>query len=631
MSAICGIYHRNLRPVLDETCTEMMTRLGIYHSDASGVLKNGSLFFGCHAQHITPESVTEILPFHDTRAGLTITADAIIDNRAELFGKLGINSDLCREMTDSRLILKAYEKWGTGCPRYLLGDFAFAIWDEKAQTLMCAVDHTGNRLFYYHLSSRLFAFSTLIEPLFTLPGIERRYNKAWIDDFLPVPPIKHAESLIYENILCLPAGYTLIVGAGTVVKQVYWKAERQTELRLKSDDAYEEAFREVLDEAVRCRLRSRKKVGVMMSGGLDSTSVACLAARHLAKEGVQLQAFTSLPMTGYRNILPSSRIADETAYVEAVCEYAGNIGVIYFRADGKHPLSETERLFGILEQPYKNFSNLVWIDAILTEARQRNMGVMLVGQSGNATISWGKIKPYARSLTRSGNWVRLVKEAEAFAARRKKSRLKTLLRFASCGLPEFIHKMEHHLRNYGEHPDDIFPAHVIRDSLGFRLFLLSPANFGAYALNRTKLGLAHNLIIRDPTADRRVVEFCLNVPDEQYIRNGRERFLIRRALTGVLPDKVRLNETIMGMQSADWPQRLQPHWPLLADEIYGIGALTEEQDFLDIRQIQRDFERVLRTEPYTAETVNLRRLTGSLIFSRFLKMRSHVKGGERNG
>ena len=92
-------------------------------------------FFGCHAQWITPESVGEQLPFYNYEKQLTITADAIIDNRDELFEKLQVDYSDRKNMADSELILLSYQKWGEEAPKYLVGDFAFMIWDEKQMLL----------------------------------------------------------------------------------------------------------------------------------------------------------------------------------------------------------------------------------------------------------------------------------------------------------------------------------------------------------------------------------------------------------------------------------------------------------------------------------------------------------------
>lgn len=414
MSSICGIFRRSGEAPPQNAGPAIMTELGVYPADSVATWQDGPVFLGCLAQHVTPESVLEKLPYRDENAGLAITADAIIDNRAELFSLLAVNNDERQSMPDSRLILLAYRKWGQDCPRHIVGDFAFAIWDEDRREMFCAVDHTGTRTLYYHHSPELFAFSTLLRPLIVLPEVGRKYDETWIADFLANPSLLHqldAELAPYKSVKLLPGGHSLTVGPAGIDKRIYWRVERQPELKLRSDEEYEEAFRETLGEAVRCRMRSIRPAGVMMSGGLDSTTVAVTMARELAGTGKRLQAFTVLPMTGFRNYLPTSLIADETPYVETVREHAGNIDVTYCRFDGQDPLSDTARWSGILEQPYKITENLYWYAGIIATAKEKGLGCLLTGGLGNYTISWGFTVPYLLSLWRSGRWDKILPTA----------------------------------------------------------------------------------------------------------------------------------------------------------------------------------------------------------------------------
>ena len=646
MSAICGIYNLNGDYINPEIPISMMNELEIYESDFSDTWKVGQLFFGCYTQYITPESVKEKLPYHDSISNMTITADAIIDNREELLDKLGINYESIEEIKDSFLILRAYQKWGKECPAYLIGDFAFAIWDKNAGELFCAVDHTGNRTLYYHISPKLFAFSTLIKPLFAIEEIKRKYSDEWICDYLSIPSVIHqldSELTIYKDILLLPAAHALTVSKEGISKQVYWKVEKQKELKLKTDQEYEEAFRYVLGQAVSCRIRSIKPVGIMLSGGLDSASVACIAANELKKSGKTLQAFSSIPIEEYRNKLPSSKIANETPYIEAIREYCGNIDVTYCRFDGKHSLSDTERFFSVFEQPYKILENLFWIDGILAQAKDKNIGIMLTGGMGNTTISYGNFRQCIISLMRSGKWIRLIKEINAYSALKKFHPIKIVSELFKSLLPYEVQKIWYKMRNGNwDVPLQLSPINPqFADQVGrrerfkkfkydplyirkihsfdYRQMMLAPSHLSHLAGIYTKISLSHNLIMRDPTIDKRVIEFCLSVPEEQYIRNGRERFLLRRAMDGIIPDKVRLNYKERGQQSADFVQRLQPIEQEIKKEIMNIGQLEQEKKYLDIERIRKKVNEIDMMGDDAFFDYNIRMLLRSIIFSRFLK------------
>ncbi len=336
-------------------------------------------------------------------------------------------------------------------------------------------------------------------------------------------------------------------------------------------------------------------------------------------------------MSCYRNWLPSGWIADETPYIEAVREHSGNIDVTYCRAEGKHPLSGTDRLLAVLEQPYKIIENLFWLDDIMTSAQEHNVGVVLTGGAGNATISWGERLPYLLSLYRSGKWLRLFRECWS-AARPQRRPLRALYRlsrqlmFTSEERPFKIHSLSPINPDFAgraavaERFNQFFSDPLkLLDSYEARQDLLSTEGFSHMGIIDTKLGLAHQMAWCDPTMDRRVIEFCLSVPEDQYVRDGSERYLIRRAMAGIIPDKVRLNDTVRGVQAADWAQRLEPVWPEMRDEISKIGTLAAEREYLDIAKIQRELARFSTLGDAAANDYSLRMLIRSLIFSRFLK------------
>lgn len=640
MSAICGIYHRDGRPVTSAIGAAMLQKLSIYHADASGEWHDKSMFLGCHSQHVTPESVAEILPFRDANLGLTITADAIIDNREELLDKLDIAGSQRVALPDSLLILLAYRKWGRDCPKYLIGDFSFVIWDENKQCMFCAVDHRGTRTLYYFLeASGVFAFSTLIKPLLVLPEVRKEHNETWFADFLTIPYMTHQLDpglTPYKDILLLPAGNSLTITADKVEQQVYWQVAEQPELKLKTNE-YEEALREVLDTAISCRLRSIRPPGVMLSGGLDSTAIACMTARKLAKGGQRLEAFSAVPMTGYRHCMHESLVADETPYIEAVREYTGNIDVTYCRLDDRHSLCDTSRMMSILEQPYKIFENLFWIDGILASAREKNIGIMLQGGAGNVTMSWGSAAPCLLSLMRAGRWRSLLgqswRTARHYRYPYSLKKLKDLfiwllpistqmdageiadVKKLSPVNPDFARQfsMEDRFRKFG------FDPYICRmDAWEERKDWFRTNHLSHMGIVATKLSLANRIAFRDPTLDKRVIEFCLSVPVGQYVYDGVPRSLIRRAMKGIVPDKVRMNHA-HGTQGADVAQRLQPDWSEIVDEIGTIGEMAAEQKYLDIKRIKNELDKHRILNDDAAKDSGWRMLIRSLIFSRYLR------------
>ena len=165
MSAICGIFHFDGKPIAN-LIESMMSSMDYWGPDGSGVWREDSVALGHLMLHSTPESLHEKLPIKRQTDDIVITAQTRIDNRDELFRALGIHHPDRNNMPDSQLILKAYDKWGEECPDYLLGDWAFAIWDPRQIRLFIARDHHGNTALYWYHTSRFFAFASSLKGLF---------------------------------------------------------------------------------------------------------------------------------------------------------------------------------------------------------------------------------------------------------------------------------------------------------------------------------------------------------------------------------------------------------------------------------------------------------------------------------
>ena len=347
-----------------------------FPSDDIRTWENGKVFFGCHAQWITPESVNERLPFYDSERRLAITSDAIIDNRNELFDRLQVNYSQRKTMTDSELILQAYLKWGKESPKYLIGDFAYMIWDERNQTLFGARDFSGARTLYYYRDDSHFCFSTIIEPFFKLPYVEKNLNEEWLAEFIAIPTIVESADVnitVYKGIYQIPPSHTISVVNGKVSLERYWSLPPTETLKLKSDEEYQEAFHDVFNLAVTEKIRTHGKVGAHLSGGLDSGSVVGFAAKALKKENKQLHTYSYIPEESFVDWTPKYYAANETPYIKETVQYVGNIKDRYLGFEGKSPLSEVDDFLELMEMPYKFFENAYWLNGISEQAQKHGV------------------------------------------------------------------------------------------------------------------------------------------------------------------------------------------------------------------------------------------------------------------
>jgi len=640
MSAITGIIHFTNEPVSIEHGNGLLKALKKYPADDVQVWHKENVLFGCHAQWITPESIGEQLPYYDYNRGLTITADAIIDNREELFQRLNINENNRKTLPDSQLILLAYERWGEDSPKYLIGDFAFMIWDERKRLLFGARDFSGSRTLYYYNNQRQFAFCTIMNPLFTLPYIEKKLNEQWLAEFIAIPgnfESVNTSSTVYNLIRQIPPSHTVRIKDGKETLTRYCEFESSEKLKLKTDYEYEEAFKEVYHNAVKVRLRTHRQVGAHLSGGLDSGSVVGFAARDLQKEQKRLYTYSYVPVDGFVDWTYKNRIADERPYIQSTVKHIGNINDNYLDFAERNPLTEVDDWLDVLEMPYKFFENTFWLRGIYEKAQQNGVGVLLNGQRGNWTVSWGPVLDYQAMLLKKLNWIHFFKELHLYSKNLgvKKSRVFSVVRkkaFPSLNRlttsedyfpviinPKFA-KENGVLETLQEHGIDMrgystLNAYDMRKEQFDKLYYWSIN--GTYG---TKLSLRHSLWDRDPTNDLRVIKFCLSVPEEQYVQNGLDRSLIRRSTKTLLPDKVRLNQRVRGVQGADGVHRMVSFWQQFIEELRQLCKDSIASDIFNIEVLKASIEKIEgNPRPEFVFDLDFRFLMRSLIVYRFIK------------
>jgi asparagine synthase (glutamine-hydrolysing) len=637
MSAIAGIVDFNRTICVLEQGACIMRDLEKYPSDDVQIWHNESIFLGCHAQWITPESRYERMPYVDNERQLVITADAIIDNRDELFALLQVHYEQRTSMTDSELILRAYEHWGDQVTNYLVGDFAFMIWDMQRRVLFGARDFSGSRTLYYSRKGACFYFCTIINPLLNLSFNVTRLNEQWLAEFLAIPSmvdVTDIHSTVFQDIEQLPPSHRITISDSKISLVRYSTLPSGEQLRLKSNCEYEEAFHEVFRRAVTDRLRTHKMIGAHLSGGLDSGAVVSFAARELRKENKLLHTYSYVPVNGFVDWTPKSRVADERPYMESTVQYVGNITDHYLSFEDRNPYSDVDDWLEILEMPYKFFINSYWLKGMYEAAQGQEIGVLLSGQRGNATISWGSATEYQLSLLSKLKLVQFYQELYQYSRNRGVKRTRLMKRMIKKKLPflkpiptleprlihdELAGKTQVYKRLQELHSDNLGTSTLShsehRKKQFEQLFYWNiTGTFGS------KLSLRYSLWDRDPTNDLRVVQFCLSLPEEQFVQQGWDRALIRRATKDYLPDIVRLNQRSRGIQGADGVYRMSPSWKSFIEELQHMSKDSAIDGLLNTGVITAAIEKIrYAPRPEYIFEVEFKLLMRSLIVYRFIK------------
>ena len=346
MSAIVGIYFLDGRAADHNTINQMLERVKHRGPDRAGVWCEGSVGLGHRMLLTTSESLHEKAPLVNKSGDIVLTADARIDNRDELINALGLGQSPSREMSDSELIVAAYERWGERCPERLLGDFAFAICDKRRRSLFCARDHFGVKQFYYYYSGRAFVFASEIKAIFSLPEVPQQVNEPRIADYL-VHVLEGFDKSItfYKEIFRLPPSHSITCDGKGVSTRLYWSLDPNYEVRYSSDEEYAEKFLDLFTHSVRCRLRSAFPGGSMLSGGLDSSSIVCVARKLLEQNGGgRLYTFSA--------ISEDASTCGETPYIYSVLRNGGLHSHTVRSNQLSHFVADLERFAWMEDDPF---------------------------------------------------------------------------------------------------------------------------------------------------------------------------------------------------------------------------------------------------------------------------------------
>jgi asparagine synthase (glutamine-hydrolysing) len=500
---------------------------------------DGLAFLYC-ALHTTKESRQEAQPYH-LPSGSILMWDGRLDNRSDLL--LALDDGHAPASTDVSIVAAAFHRWGTKCVPRLLGDWALSLWNPSDNTLILARDFIGTRPLYYVCDGNHVIWSTLLDPLVLLAGRSFELNEEYLAGWLSSLPAAHLTP--YRGIHSVPPASSIVFGRTARAVETYWKADPVRRIAYRSDAEYEEHFRIVFANSVRRRLRADKPVLAELSGGMDSSSIVCIADRVLRE--VQAEAPRLDTVSFYSRFEPNW---DEQPYFTKVEESRGRAGCHIeldpndlFDIDfAQHEFAATPAALTHATPARKQFAN-----CIVTQKSR----VLLSGVGGDELLGGvPAFRPGLADLAVQGRWIAFVREATRWAVALRKPFYQILADVLARFLPRALRKVS----------EDNRPAPWLRAGFvarnkpefhhcsegRFRIFVLLPSfheNINALEalarqLTNTPLPLAPPHEKRYPYLDRELVEFLLAIPREQVVRPGQRRSLMRRAMRGIVPEAI---------------------------------------------------------------------------------------------
>jgi asparagine synthase (glutamine-hydrolysing) len=538
MSAIFGIIkkHGNL---IELNCLSNLQHAMAHRAiDGKGLWQSEHVAFGFCKLSVYPQQVNDQSPIEAD--DLVLTADARIDNRDELYNLLGLDKKKWEHRANSHLLLKAYQAWGELCVDKLEGEFIFAVWSKISQKLFIATDHIGFRPLFYYDGPNEFIFCSEIKGVVAAKTTPNYFNDEHLIEyhFRRSDPAKTYN----KEVFALCGGNTLILENEKVTIKKYWRLEIKGKYNFIREDDWFECMRHLMYKAVEKRLNPELRIGVTLSGGLDSGSITCILSELLAKKNKPLYTFSSVLPNGHDGIE-----MDERRYIEIVNKHCPNIIQTYVEASGIGPFDNVEEAF---ERDEAIPNVFFYMDqAILQAARDYNVRSMFSGFGGDFfASSGGEFVIY--SLIRQGDYkmaLQLLKQLSKnynigllrlfkrnyltynsfwhWLSKLKPRRMtlaeKTVLQ------PKFKKSYEY-LYDFDLILDQQLDMKRVTET--GRISRLA----GTFANREAWYHIATNM----PMFDKELMEFLMDVPIHLFMNGGWQRGLIRQAMRGVLPSEI---------------------------------------------------------------------------------------------
>lgn len=386
MSSIFGKINFSDTGSIKEALSSMKGVLNHWNADDSNIWIKGKIGLGHLMLYNTPESLFEKLPLHDSTNDLTITADARIDNREELFTKLSITPLNEDKISDSTLILEMYKQYGEDVIHHLIGDFSFCIWDGKKKQLFCARDQMGVKPFFYYQDKNSFIFATEKKGILIFPGVDKAINWPYFYNHMFKPKVQAYDTTFYLNIKRLPPAHVLILDIKTKETNLYeyWELDAYKELKLPTKEAYYEGLLQHLEEAVRCRLRSNYPIGAELSGGLDSSTITGIANTFLKNTDKNLTTISNTFPEGLE--INDQLKRDEREYIEEVNKFNDIKDIVYVSENLiKDPIEEIDFSLQLNDGP--DFHNSLWQLPSRKAAQEKGIRTILSGFPGDQMVT----------------------------------------------------------------------------------------------------------------------------------------------------------------------------------------------------------------------------------------------------
>jgi len=583
----------------------------------------GILIFGHQRLSIIDLTEAGHQPMCNERGNVWIIYNGEIYNYKELTEELCKKGHIFKSRTDTEVILHAYEEWGIECLNHFNGMWAFALWDGNQKRLFCARDRFGIKPIYYYLAGKKLILASEIKAILQDSKIKRSPNHDRIYDYLAYGYLDHTEETFFQNIYQLRGGHYLtleILGANDFQLDVrpYWDLKpKECEL----EDDFKERFYELLKDSIRLHMRSDVPVGTCLSGGIDSSSIVCIAKQFL--DSNVHKTFSSCF---------DDKKYDEREFINKVVEVTDS-DPHYVFPKPEDLFQEIEDLVWHQDEPFGSTSIFAqW--SVFKLAKLNKVKVILDGQGADELLAG--YHPYfgfyLSELARTFRFQEFIEEYRKIRSLYHYSHSWILGHLMVCLSPlpwsRIIRNQVLFHKNKWLNVNDHFMReiefqqkfkNIFFDRLYQSLMNLTLPGLLHY---EDRNSMAHSIEARVPFLDYRLVEFIFSLPMNQIIRNGTTKVILRETMQGIIPETVRTRLDKMGFVT---PEDVWFRGPL-KDYVFEIISSKSfaERGYFDVEEVKKTFYRHCRGEINLSSTV-WRWVNLEMWFRKFMDQRPSIE------
>jgi asparagine synthase (glutamine-hydrolysing) len=515
-----------------------------------------------------------------------------VDNQRLIEDQLGLEPG-----SAARCYGAAVERWGGDADRRLIGNYAAMVSLRDGAVRLSRSPWCSKPLFFHADREVLVASTTLRS--FSAAGLPRRLRQEAVDALLAME-LPDEELSAFEGIECVPQGAILEIGRGTRKLTRWYDPLAIPEIRFAADEDYVEAANALLAEAVSAALGQAERPGITLSGGLDSPIVADEVLRQLPS-GRRLPSFTFTPLAEWDGVVAAHKFGNDRPFVEAFAamhpgldpQFTDNRGIAFDDRDSQ--------LFEASHGGYPARVSGSVYHGLFDAAREAGCDWLLTADCGNLGFSNGAPWAYGEFLRR-GQWRQLHRLAACEPGDKRPVWRRIAARAIMPELPDaarrLIRRMVHRGRPGAPFANPLLdPAGRLgarREERNIKANIMTVDRNTSRAAyierNYASFGLGAEIVsgyeqvfgiqLRDVTCYRPLIEFCLGLPTDQFIRDGERRWLARRMAKGRMPEAQRLNR-LYGEHNVDWHARLTPRLDDMRKEIQMIAGDPELGSLID--------------------------------------------------